>query len=228
MAAPVTAAASAAIIAGGDARRLGGRTKPLLEIEGETILSRQLAALSARFDHIVISANEPAPFVAAGLPVIADRVPGAGPLAGIAAALRASPTPLLFALAGDMPFVHIDVIDVVLARARALARRRGTDEAWATAAVVGGRPEPLFAVYSRECARIIERRLGAGLRAARALFASGRSAGSAAGAQRGAGADEQAGSSWHVRLFPIPERAFRPLDPALRFLTNVNEPSDLP
>jgi molybdopterin-guanine dinucleotide biosynthesis protein A len=147
---------AAAIIAGGEARRLGGRVKALLTIDGQTVLERQLAVLAPRCAAIAISANDPAPFQERGLPVIPDRRPGLGPLAGIAAALAWCPAPYLLIVAGDMPYLEPGIIDLLLAR-----RSAAVD---AVVPFLRGLPEPLFALYGRSCLRVIEQRLAAGQR----------------------------------------------------------------
>ena len=83
---------AAAIIAGGGAQRLGGATKGLLTIDGRRIIDRQLEALRPTFDHLFLVTNDPSVWVDLGAAVqmVPDRVPaGAGPLAGIDAALAA-------------------------------------------------------------------------------------------------------------------------------------------
>jgi molybdenum cofactor guanylyltransferase len=97
---------AAAIIAGGPARRLGGATKPLLEIGGQAVADRQLAVLRPLFPRLLVVANEPAPWRARGVEVVADRVAGAGPLAGLSAALAAAgDAEAVVCLAGDLPFL---------------------------------------------------------------------------------------------------------------------------
>src|SRR5882672_1411323 len=48
---------SVAILAGGDARRFGGRDKSALVVDGRTILERQISALSTVTDDILIVAR---------------------------------------------------------------------------------------------------------------------------------------------------------------------------
>lgn len=144
----------AAIIAGGKARRLGGKRKPLLRVAGERIIDRQLGVLRQRFDDIVIAANEPEPYAFTGLRVIADRSPGAGPSAGLDGVFAATDAEFVFAVAGDMPYLNAAVIDLFLT-----ADRSNAD---AVAARVAGYYEPLHALYRRSCAPVIERRLSAG------------------------------------------------------------------
>ncbi len=74
---------TAAILAGGRARRLGGRDKSRLVVGGRTILERQLDVLRRLVPRIVIVANAPEQFADAGVPVLADAVPGCGSLGGI-------------------------------------------------------------------------------------------------------------------------------------------------
>src|SRR5882762_4393485 len=50
---------TAAILAGGQARRLGGRDKSALRVGAESILERQLAVLRALTPHILIVGHHP-------------------------------------------------------------------------------------------------------------------------------------------------------------------------
>src|SRR4029077_14372217 len=77
------------VLAGGQARRMGGGDKAFLQVGGKTILERVLARLNPYCAPIILNANgDPARFSRYGLPVVADSVPDfAGPLAGILAGL---------------------------------------------------------------------------------------------------------------------------------------------
>lgn len=185
-----------AIIAGGSARRLGGAVKALLTIDGTPIIERQLAVLRGRVSAIGIAANDPEPYRATGLPVFPDRIVGAGPLAGLEAALGFFRRPYVLALACDMP--HFDERLLTL-----LLSRRGP-EVDAVVPMVGGRPEPLCALYARRLLPIVRRRLETGRRAARGLF------------------DEP-----DVRVAWLSEAELRAQDPTLRALANVNTPEQL-
>ena len=102
--------AAALILAGGDARRLGGRDKPLLDVGGVPILARLIATLREDTAATAISANgDPTRFAAFGLPVLPDGpFAGEGPLAGVlagldwAASVRAV---TLLTVPGDTPFI---------------------------------------------------------------------------------------------------------------------------
>ena len=96
---------SAAILAGGQARRLGGADKSALEVAGRSILARQLAVLRPLTPHILIVTNGVERYRAAGVPVAKDCIEGAGALGGIYTALVEAPTDRVLVMACDMPFL---------------------------------------------------------------------------------------------------------------------------
>lgn len=144
---------AAAIIAGGKGTRLGGRVKALLEVDGETIIARQLAVLRPLCTEVVINANDPAPFAGLGLPLVADEAPGGGPLGGLGAALAAVEAPWLLAVASDMPYLEPALLALLIARV--------SDDIDIVVPYVGEYPEPLCAIYAQRCAPVIAARLGA-------------------------------------------------------------------
>lgn len=77
------------LLAGGQARRMGGGDKGMRSVGGRTILSREILRLAGQCDGLILNANgDPARFAGIGLPVVADSVGGfAGPLAGVLAGL---------------------------------------------------------------------------------------------------------------------------------------------
>ena len=147
---------TACILAGGRARRLGGALKPLLVVDGDTILARQRAVLAPRAAEIVIAVAGPGPLAEQGLRAVVDAVADAGPLAGLAAGLAASARPWLLAVAGDMPHLAPAVLDALLAGGRA--------DVDAVVPRVRGYPEPLCALYGRGAAPVIARYLTDGRR----------------------------------------------------------------
>ncbi|MEM9487811.1 MAG: molybdenum cofactor guanylyltransferase [Myxococcota bacterium] len=154
--------AACAIIAGGAARRLDNAVKPLIEVAGQTILDRILAVLRPRFTDIAIAANDPALGLGRGLPVLPDRTPGQGPLAGIRSALEWCPRSHLLVVPGDMPCLRGEVVDVLLTRCAP-----GDD---AVVPYIAGLPEPLLALYHTRCLAEVERRLDRGQRKVAALL----------------------------------------------------------
>ena len=143
---------SAAILAGGRARRLGGRDKSRIVVGGRTILARQLDVLRRLVPRVVIVANDPEAFADAGVPVLPDAVPGRGSLGGIYTALAAAEGPVLV-LACDMPFVTEAFL------ARVVAAGRDVD-----VAIPRGRDgyQPLCASYGPACAEPLRRRIERG------------------------------------------------------------------
>lgn len=147
-------ALTACILAGGRARRMGGATKPLLVVDGETIFDRQRAVLAPRAREVIVALAEPGPLAQVGLRAVYDRVPDAGPLAGLASALAAIDTPWLLAIAGDMPAISGQLLDVLIAHAH--------EDVDAVAPRVGGWPEPLCALWHRRALGFLDARLARG------------------------------------------------------------------
>ena len=78
-----------AILAGGQATRMGRRAKGLLPHgHGGSLIAHLLTELrAAGVADVLIAANDPGAYSRFGVPVVADLRPGLGPLAGIEAAL---------------------------------------------------------------------------------------------------------------------------------------------
>jgi molybdopterin-guanine dinucleotide biosynthesis protein A len=147
---------TACILAGGRARRFGGALKPLLVVDGTTILARQRAVLAPRAAELVIAVAGPGPLTEQGVRAVRDTVADAGPLAGLAAGFAASARPWLLAVAGDMPHLSPRVLDAILAAA--------DERVDAVVPRVGGFPEPLCALYGRGAAAVVARHLDGGRR----------------------------------------------------------------
>jgi molybdenum cofactor guanylyltransferase len=155
--------ATLVVLAGGESRRMG-RPKALLPV-GETTLVEWLAArLAPEFAHLLVAAREPGQLPAGLRPhLVRDLHVGAGPLAGVEAALAAAPHDVIVAVACDMPAVTAD-----LARRLAGTLIEAGEPGVLDAAVprLGGRPEPACAAYRRSAAGPIAAALGGGHRRA--------------------------------------------------------------
>ena len=152
------------ILAGGHARRMGGRPKGLAEVGGRRILDRVADALREVSDELLLVANAPeAGDWLPGVRVVRDLVPGAGALGGIHAALSHARGPVLV-VAWDMPFVA----PALLAELRALGEAGALAVAPASAGPAAA--EPLCAWYAPGCRVAAERRLAAGDRRAQGLL----------------------------------------------------------
>lgn len=131
---------SAVILAGGRSTRMG-RDKAFLKFHGRPLLARQIALACALGPvEVLISGRADADFTEFGCPVIHDRVPDAGPLAGIAAALENARAPLVLVLAVDLPHLTPAVLERVQAAA---------GESRGVVPRLVGRIEPLAALYPR-------------------------------------------------------------------------------
>jgi len=153
---------SAAILIGGKATRFDGRDKSALLVDGQTILSRQLDAVSAvspgmDVDVMLVGGHAPG-----GAPAsarrIADIVPGCGPLSGVHAALSSARHGVTLMLACDMPFVSAPLLRYLLS----LADDPGRGHTGGPDVVVPQTERgyhPLCAVYTRACLDPAARRL---------------------------------------------------------------------
>jgi molybdenum cofactor guanylyltransferase len=197
---------TAAILAGGQARRLGGRDKSALRVGADSILDRQIAVLRSLTPHILIVGSAFAKATAdksahaatsAGkarteVHIVEDRIAGAGALGGLYTALVEAPTEQVLVIACDMPFISAPFL-TELARLGA-----GVD---AAVPRDGHGPHPLCASYLRRIAPRLKTRIDAGkLRIADALY------------------------DLEVRDIGCDELA--PFDPDGRLLLNVNTPAD--
>lgn len=161
-------AVGAAVLAGGRAERLGGATKPLLYVDGRRIIERQLDVLRPLFGaRVVVVANEPAPLrdAVGSVEIIPDRVAaGAGPLAGLDAALAHFPAEVsaVVCVAGDMPFLQPALLEYL----------RDAAPAPAIVPRLARGPEPLCARYDRFLAPLVTASLASGQRAMHRLIGS--------------------------------------------------------
>lgn len=101
------------ILAGGQARRMHGQDKGLVELAGSPMVQYVLTSLSTQVGHIIINANRNQDIYGHfGCPVIADEFEGfCGPLAGIASSMRVVDTPLMVTAPCDSPFVPGDMVE---------------------------------------------------------------------------------------------------------------------
>jgi molybdopterin-guanine dinucleotide biosynthesis protein A len=135
------------ILAGGQARRMGGGDKCLRRLGADTILGHVTARARPQVAALALNANgDPARFAGFGLAVVADATDGfLGPLAGILAgiewarAVRPDATHLA-SFAADSPFFPADLV------AR-LAQASMAAGAPAACAASRGRRHPVFGLW---------------------------------------------------------------------------------
>lgn len=132
------------IVAGGRSTRMGDRDKTVLDVAGVPMVRRVADRLLETTDDLVVNcrADQRAAIADAlgGLdPRFAvDEEPDRGPVAGIAAGLRAAGTPRAAVVAADMPLLDPDLLSYLFERAE------GHD---AAVPRPGDWFEPLHAVY---------------------------------------------------------------------------------
>jgi len=143
---------TAFILAGGKSRRMG-TDKAFVTLEGRTLLARALDLARAVSPEVRI-VGDSAKF-STFAPVVEDIFPNCGPLGGIHAALRSSPTDLNLILAVDVPFITAAFLQFLFAHGRASA-------ASVTAVRTSDGWQPLCAVYRRQFADTAEESLRQG------------------------------------------------------------------
>lgn len=145
-----------AIMAGGASKRFG-RDKVFATIAGRRLIDLAMASLAdAEGVEVLLGSPERVAATASALPAgavgVADDVPGHGPLAGLATALRRRPRAWLAVLAADMPLVP-----------RTWWQQLAEQHRGGTLAVVvrdaSGRWEPLAALYHGSLAGRFQRAL---------------------------------------------------------------------
>ncbi|MBE2248436.1 MAG: molybdenum cofactor guanylyltransferase [Myxococcus sp.] len=132
-----------AVIAGGVGKRLGGRVKGLLELDGAPLISR-LFALATDGDEVLVVTNTPEAFARFGHAMVGDLVPGKGAPGGVVTALVTATTDWVLVVASDMPFLERAHVAALLAQA--------VDGVEVVVATRAGALEPLCALYRRSLA----------------------------------------------------------------------------
>ncbi len=162
----------AVVLAGGQSSRMG-RDKAWLEVQGQSLLARQIQlARAVGAAEVFISGRADQDYAPLGCPVLTDNFPKAGPLAGIESALQIGRNPLLLVIPVDMPLLTAAALEQ-------LKQQSGGRDGIIPRH--GGRVEPLAAIYPRAAAKLAAQLLlaavtepeatppGAGLLAARCV-----------------------------------------------------------
>ena len=147
---PVVEEAAAIVLVGGRSSRMG-QSKAALDFGGVPLLTRIVIELKRRFDEVVIveapaSAGR-ARIEIVGAKIVHDEAAFEGPLDALRRGLDAIEHPVGFACSCDLPLLNADVA------AALVAMLDGFD---GVIPEVGGKIQPLHAVYRKRCARAIE------------------------------------------------------------------------
>ncbi len=149
----------AVVLAGGLARRMGGRDKGLILIGEQPMASWVVSAIRPQVHDIVINANRNHDaYESLGAEVIADRHSGhIGPLAGLSAAMHHLTTDYVFMCPCDSPFVHASIVSL-------LGEPCLDQSADICVAHDGERLQPVFCVAHRRCLESLDAYLASGER----------------------------------------------------------------
>jgi molybdopterin-guanine dinucleotide biosynthesis protein A len=147
----------AAILAGGESRRMG-REKAWLELGGHPLINIQITLLKQLFEQVrIIATDLDDRWKTLGIPIQPDLRPGNGPLGGIHAALSTARSERVFVTACDFPFLSARLI-------KGLAKLSEHHDAVLPWSDHG--PVPVCAFYSSKCLQAIESSIGQGERKA--------------------------------------------------------------
>ena len=146
------------ILAGGLSRRMGGGDKPLIQVEGQSLLDRTIDRLRPQVGPMILNANgDPSRLAEFTLPVVPDVIQGyAGPLVGILTGLEwladhSLGVEWMVSVAADTPLFPENLVERLFAAVKA-------ENADLAVAYTGSRSHPVFALWPT--------RLAAELRAA--------------------------------------------------------------
>lgn len=109
----MTISISAVILAGGQAKRMGGVDKGLQPLQGKPLFQFIYDRLHSQVEHISVNANRnQAIYATAGLPVFGDNIEGfQGPLSGILTALERADTDFVLFVPCDSPFFPDNLLE---------------------------------------------------------------------------------------------------------------------
>jgi len=155
------------ILAGGQARRMGGIDKGLVEVAGRPMIEWTLRALQPQVGKIVVNANRSLEsYRDLGVTVVQDRLDGfQGPLAGLHAAFSNADTDYLLCVPCDAPRLPTDLV-------RRLSEALIIEQAEIVVAEAGGRLHSLHALFDCRLAGDLAERLAEGERKPDRWYAS--------------------------------------------------------
>jgi molybdopterin-guanine dinucleotide biosynthesis protein A len=105
---------AAVVLAGGRAARLGGQTKPQLDVGGRSMLTTVLSALEGAAPRVVVGPPQPVP---GGVLLVREEPPGGGPVPALVTGLAAvGDAEVVAVLAADLPFMTRAVVTALRER----------------------------------------------------------------------------------------------------------------
>jgi len=129
------------ILAGGQAKRLEGIEKGLIEVQGKRSIERTIEALAPITDEIIISTNSGSYDYLNKL-IVNDIMLDVGPIGGLYSALQVTNTDKNLVVGCDMPFITSEALLFILNKSE------GYQVALPT---FNGRIHPVCGFYSKSC-----------------------------------------------------------------------------
>jgi molybdopterin-guanine dinucleotide biosynthesis protein A len=147
------------ILAGGQARRMGGKDKGLIRLNDKPMIEYIIAAFKPQTSKLLINANRNHEVYSSyGIEIIADNLSGfCGPLAGMASALQTIKTEYMVTAPCDSPFIPADLV-------QRLATAIENESADISVAHNGDRIQPVFCMLKKSLAQSLNGYLAKGER----------------------------------------------------------------
>ena len=137
----------ALILAGGENKRISV-PKGFLKIGSKSIIESNIELLKGICDRVVVSTNAPELYFSLDVLLIGDVIEQRGPMTGIFSTLINPEFSSVFVTACDMPFINVILVEEIL------TRWDGRKDA--VIPVYRNRPEPLFGIYAKSIAGVME------------------------------------------------------------------------
>ena len=133
------------ILAGGQARRMNGQDKGLVQLNKKPMIEYVLDAIKPQVGTIIINANRNRTiYEAYGFPVVADQIEGyCGPLAGMASGIQAANTPFIVTAPCDSPLIPDNLVQKLFSILQ-------NEDAEICTAHANGRLQPVFTLLKTE------------------------------------------------------------------------------
>ena len=141
------------LMTGGKNRRMDGKKKLFLELEGRSFLESITDALRG-FEKIYLSVDEEAPYEHLNMPMVVDEIPEIGPIGGIYSGLKNCEEEALFVVACDMPYISKEAVRRLL---HVYSHRHKITIAWAD-----DMEHPLLGIYPKSALSYFEKQISKG------------------------------------------------------------------
>jgi molybdopterin-guanine dinucleotide biosynthesis protein A len=139
------------ILAGGLNTRFSGANKALMQIGGKQILDRIYDVFSNLFEEIILVTNDPLKYVGWDLKIVTDIYPYRSSLTGVHAGIFYSTKSHSFITACDTPFLNKELIEAIICAVEPQIDIVIPETSTGL--------EPLCAVYSKRCQKLIEKQI---------------------------------------------------------------------